>query len=109
MRFPFRKIALAAVAMFFLAIILITSYIFAPIVLGQSDLTSTVLIVLGTASMILIILVGFVIASLSLLGIVEVLTSKKDTSYKIIWTLALFFLGIIGLVFYLFIGRKELQ
>ncbi|MBI4406442.1 PLDc N-terminal domain-containing protein [Candidatus Micrarchaeota archaeon] len=52
------------------------------------------------------IVIGLV---LPLLALVEVWTSKKESEWKLIWTLIIIAGSIVGLVVYFVFGRKELK
>jgi drug/metabolite transporter (DMT)-like permease len=44
-----------------------------------------------------------------LLGVVEVVASKNDNRYKILWGAAMLILGGLGMVLYFFMARKEMK
>jgi hypothetical protein len=105
MRVPFKKLAIATAGSIALAVLFIVLYIVLNAFIGSSALSSF----LAVSAMVLIILSGALAGLMPIFGVIEVLASKNDTAYKILWTLALFFLGFIGLAAYLLIGRKELK
>ncbi|MEK6958127.1 MAG: PLDc N-terminal domain-containing protein [archaeon] len=47
--------------------------------------------------------------ALFLATIAEILQAKNDGTWKILWALVCFVLGIFGIILYLLIGRKDLQ
>lgn len=49
---------------------------------------------------------GLVILVLDVLMIVSLLTGSGSTQHKLIWTLLILFLPVIGLILYLLIGRN---
>jgi len=40
-------------------------------------------------------------------GLVDVLTAKNESNWKILWGAVIFFLGILGVILYALIARKE--
>lgn len=102
MRIAFKKILLIDIALILLAIVSIVLYSFA----GSS---STAEEFFSVTAMILIVLSGFVFALFPIFAIIETLTSKNDNTFKILWSLILFFTGWLGFLAYLFLGRKELK
>ena len=99
---PFRKITLISVGISIgLALFLGLVYL----VLPASAMTFRGFVGVGVfLSMMLFV---FVIALFPILGIVEIVTSKNDTHWKILWGIVCLVLGIYGLLAYLFIARKE--
>lgn len=59
----------------------------------------------GLWSVILILAIISIIAFFW--ALINILTAKNDTNWKILWVLLCLFLGIIGVIIYLCIGRKE--
>lgn len=51
-------------------------------------------------------LIGFIILVIDVVVIMDLLRSNKDTEKKILWTIAIIFLPVLGPVLYYFIGRK---
>lgn len=51
-------------------------------------------------------LIYLVILILDVIAIMEIWKSSKDSNKKIIWTLVIIFLPILGLILYYFMGRK---
>lgn len=130
MRIPYSTIVYVSIACLVFAVFLIGVYIFVPILMGEKDLlypsqtTAMVQGISGLASMLSIILSGFLIGLLPLLAVVEILTSKSDNNFKLTWIGIIFALPvavsllipllgfIVGLVCfgaYYFNGRKELS
>lgn len=101
MKFPLEKVFLGAVASLAAAIFMIVLYLVIP-----SDSARGIL---GILSMLVILLSGFLVAILTILGIIEVITSKNGTGYKAIWALVMFFFGILGFAAYYFIARRDLK
>ena len=60
-----------------------------------------------------IMLVVGIIALASVVAVLwalyNILTAKNETNWKILWALVVFFLGIIGVIAYVLIGKKERQ
>jgi hypothetical protein len=58
-------------------------------------------------------LFGFfgLVAILSLVAfiwaLIDILKAKNDPGWKILWVIVCFFLGVIGVILYYFIGRKN--
>ena len=50
-------------------------------------------------------LCGLIIFVLDVIAVVEIWGSTKDTTSKVLWTLAIFFLPVLGLILYYFFGR----
>ena len=51
-------------------------------------------------------LLSLVILVLDIVAIIDVLKSSMSTGKKVLWTLLIFILPVIGLLLYFFIGRK---
>lgn len=51
-------------------------------------------------------LFGLIILILDIVAIVNVLTGSGSTGHKVLWTLLILFLPLIGLILYYLIGRK---
>jgi len=49
---------------------------------------------------------GLIILVLDVLAIIEIVNSNRDSTSKLIWCLVIFFMPLIGLALYYFIGRK---
>lgn len=49
---------------------------------------------------------GLIILILDVIAIVEVINSSKSTGEKVLWCLLIFFLPVLGLILYHFIGKK---
>jgi hypothetical protein len=114
MRVPYSKMGWLILACFSLGFMLAIAYIFLPLIVGQpngngNSFIYTIMAFMAMASMILIILAGFFTGLVPLLAIIEVGTSKNEISFKLIWGIVLFVLGIFGFAAYYFIGRKELK
>lgn len=50
-------------------------------------------------------LIGLIILVIDVVVIMDLLRSNKDTEKKILWTIAIIFLPVLGPVLYYFIGR----
>ena len=46
---------------------------------------------------------------LLIIVLVEILRAKNSSGYKILWVILSLFLGLLGILLYLLIGRKSLQ
>ncbi len=68
-----------------------------------------VIALLAMLFMVVIFLALVIGLVLPLLALVEVWTSKKESEWKLIWTLIIIAGSIVGLVVYYFFGRKELK
>ncbi len=53
---------------------------------------------------VLLILVGIAI---TLWALYSIWTGKNETNWKLLWTLVVLVVGLIGLIIYYFIGKKE--
>lgn len=51
-------------------------------------------------------LVGLVVLILDVLAILDVWKSNRDSGSKLIWTLVIFFLPVLGLLLYYLMGRR---
>jgi hypothetical protein len=51
-------------------------------------------------------LIGIVVLVLDVIAIVNVVQSTMDTGKKILWTLLIIFLPVVGMVLYFLIGKK---
>lgn len=51
-------------------------------------------------------ILGIIILVLDVLAILEVFKSSKDTGKKILWTVLILILPVIGLILYYLVGRK---
>jgi len=51
-------------------------------------------------------IIGLIILILDILGIIDVVKSKKSTGQKVLWIVIILVLPLIGLVLYYFLGRK---
>lgn len=51
-------------------------------------------------------LIGLAILIIDVLVVMDILRSNKDIEKKVLWTIAVIFLPILGPVLYWFIGRK---
>ena len=60
--------------------------------------------IIGAIPVILIVLF-FLIAFFWTL--IHLLTGKNETTWKLLWAIIIIFLGPVGVILYLFIGRKE--
>lgn len=49
---------------------------------------------------------SLIILILDVIAIVEVINSSKSTGEKVLWCLLIFFLPVLGLILYHFIGKK---
>jgi hypothetical protein len=52
-------------------------------------------------------LCGLIILILNIVALVEIWRSSRDTGNKIIWSLVIWLLPLIGLILYYFIGRRS--
>ena len=110
MRVPYRKMGLIIIGSFTFGILLgafsAALDLFAP----ANSIPSILSIIVPTFSLLLIVLAGFLFGlTTSILPIIEVVTSKNGTGFKILWILVLFFLPLLGFITYFFVGRKELR
>lgn len=51
-------------------------------------------------------LCGLIVLVLDMLAIIEILNSNRDSTSKLIWCLVIFFLPLVGLLLYYFVGRR---
>ena len=51
-------------------------------------------------------ILGLIILVLDVLAILQVWQSSRDTGSKVVWTLVIFFLPLVGLILYYLLGRK---
>jgi hypothetical protein len=49
---------------------------------------------------------GLIILVLDVLAIIEIINSDRDSTNKLIWCLVIFFMPLVGLLLYYFIGRR---
>ncbi len=52
-------------------------------------------------------LIALALFVLHLIAIVEILVSKEDVGYKLLWTLLVILLPIVGMLLYYLIGRDQ--
>lgn len=50
---------------------------------------------------------GLIILILDIVAIVEVVNSNRSTGDKVLWCLLIFFLPVLGLLLYYFVGKKK--
>jgi len=62
-------------------------------------------IVYGGFSVIVLLIIASSIAFIW--ALVDILKSKNDTNWKLLWLVVCLLLGIIGVLLYYFIGRKD--
>jgi len=96
---PFKKILLALIG---LVAVTLASGIVAYILGGIQQVSNPV-----TMGLVAVTLVAFALPPF--LGALEVVTSKNDNRYKIIWSATMIILGGIGMVLYFFMARKDLK
>lgn len=60
------------------------------------------------AAMLLLVVGELVLFIAMILSLIEIFTSKNDTTFKVLWALVVFILGLIGLILYRMVGRKSL-
>ncbi|HTB22907.1 MAG TPA: PLD nuclease N-terminal domain-containing protein [bacterium] len=63
--------------------------------------------VLGVLTMMAFYLAGLVVLVLDIWAIVEILRSRDEGVKKAIWILMIFFLPVLGLALWYFLGRKK--
>jgi hypothetical protein len=63
--------------------------------------------VLGALTMLAFHLSGLVVLVLDIIAVIEILKSNDDGTKKAIWILMIFFLPVLGLVLWFFLGRKK--
>lgn len=63
--------------------------------------------VLGVLTMVAFHLAGLVVLVLDIWAIVEIFQSRDDGVKKAIWILMIFFLPVLGLCLWYFLGRKK--
>lgn len=51
-------------------------------------------------------IVGLIVLVLDVMAIMNVWSSSRDTGSKVIWTLAIFFLPVLGLILWYMVGKK---
>lgn len=51
-------------------------------------------------------LIGFIILVIDIVVIMDLLRSNKDMEKKVLWTIAIIFLPVLGPLLYYFIGRS---
>jgi len=51
------------------------------------------------------VLVSLILVILTLIAAVEILTAKKDVSYKLVWMLVIILLPVLGVAIYYLFGR----
>lgn len=113
---------IGSVAFFALAIILAIAYILLPSSFGMDttgaskkiaySLSSTsdmVKSLIATGMMLFVVLAGVLGLAAFILAAIEISKSGNDGTWKIIWILITFILGIIGLLIYYFVARKDLK
>lgn len=52
-------------------------------------------------------LFGFIVLILDIIAIIDILSSSKTVSIKILWILLILFLPVIGLILYALFGRES--
>ncbi|HZX34421.1 MAG TPA: PLDc N-terminal domain-containing protein [archaeon] len=65
--------------------------------------------VLELAIIPIILLLALVNLAAFVAALIEILRAKNDSGWKILWGAVCFFLGLLGIVLYMLIGRKDLQ
>ena len=65
--------------------------------------------VLELAIIPIILLLALVNLAAFVAALIEILRAKNDSGWKILWAAVSFFLGLLGIVLYMLIGRKDLQ
>lgn len=114
MRVPYNKLGKTILGIFVLTIILLIFYMIAPILFGREyngdvvSITAIIKSILSILILLLILLAVFLISlTTSILPAIEVLTSKNRLEFKIIWTVALLILPLVGFIAYFYMGKKE--
>ncbi len=52
-------------------------------------------------------IIGFIVLVIDVVVIMDILRSGKDMEKKVLWTIAVIFLPVLGPVLYYFIGRNN--
>jgi len=63
--------------------------------------------VFSGAEVILMLLILLVTLVIPIIALVDILKSKFEGNNKIVWVLVVLFLGLLGVILYYFIGRKQ--
>ncbi len=114
MRDWIKILGLGGIACLVLALLCILLVVVAPVLLGGTSAaaggnsTSEAIKSLAPAlAMLLIVLGALLFAACELVLLYEIVTAKNDAKWKLLWALLVIFVGGIGFLAYLFIGRKE--
>jgi len=51
-------------------------------------------------------IIGLVVLILDIIAIVSILGAKKTVSWKLLWTLLVLFLPVVGMILYFLIGKS---
>ena len=101
MKFNIEKFVLFAFALFALAFLSIILYFIVP--------ADSIRSLLALAAMLLIVFSGIILNILALSGIIEILTSKNEIAYKVLWILVILSLNVLGYLVFYFVARKDLK
>lgn len=52
-------------------------------------------------------IIGLVVLVLDIVAIVDIFRSARDTGKKILWTLLVIFLPVVGMIVYFIVGKKK--
>lgn len=101
-----KKVYLSAIGCLVLALVLLLLFAFVPLFEGDYGPVASVAPILA---MLLIVLAGMLSVVGMVLYIYEIATAKNEGNWRAIWIIVIFFLGILGIVIYELVGRKEIK